>query len=273
MQILEEQPLERYQEVHNLVVILKEAPEPYKSIFFNTLVQHLYPYLRKFATKVFWSDRLIDKHRPKRIKPDMPVWSEDFLVCVGFLWKVVLEYKPEIGVYFPHYMNLRFEWFAKDTWTKMNRRMKGRKNEISYEERVENSKSEMDEPRKNSRYVRVEGMSYDDNFEEITFELALSEPLEFVEDEDIYALLSSFTEKQMEAYVFELQGYYQEQIAHEIYSNHKICITQQAVNERLCGVKKKIEKLAVAKRGGMQNGQKEKEKYRVEKEKKPEKKN
>ncbi|MMZ61517.1 hypothetical protein D1872_236710 [compost metagenome] len=151
-------------------------------------------------------------------------------------------------------MEKRFEWHYKKLSRSRIRKKKYRDKPdedyklVSYEEAVESN----EESRK-LLYgrVQIEEMKYDDNFDLITFDWSLKEPMEFVDDYELFMATSSLTTKQMEVFSLELEGYIQEQIADNLRASG-VKISQQGVNERLLGVRKKIDKIQ-SKRGN-QNG-------------------
>jgi len=252
--------LEQFQRIHHDVIKLQKdyrcdnsedklSPTD-KNLFFRRLIQDYHPLLDKFSKLMFAYDQLISKtHTVKKSKKwsfdDVPVWTEHYSVVVGYLWEFILNYDPNKGVYFTHYLQLRLNWRALDLWNELKIRngisdkKHDRKNykEVSYDELIANPKNEQDKP----RIVMPEGITFDDNFEQFVFEWALEDPVQFVENDDLFQLLSTFTSKQTEAFALDLQGYKQEQIANQILVKTGKKITQQAVFERLVGIEKKIE--------------------------------
>ncbi|MEC0207263.1 hypothetical protein P4H39_32140 [Paenibacillus lautus] len=225
-----------------------------KNNIFKTLLQILLPYLKKVAIKLYFYDPLIDKTAPKKrgsLFSDNPLLPEHLVAVSGILWEIILSYDPSRGVYFTHYMQLQFDWHYKKLIRARMRKKKyiARPDDdykiVSYEELTEKK----DHDTENYTYgsAKIGDMSYDDNFDVITFEWSLKEPQEFVDDITLYEIVSDFTPKQMEVFSMELEGFYQEQIARELKEKGNQ-ISQQAVSERLLGVRKKIEKIQ-SKRG------------------------
>jgi len=218
------------------------------NFLFRRLVQVYHALLQKCAKLMFAYDHLIDKTNVIKIKKnqyDTPAWTENFTIVTGFLWEFILDYNPSSGVYFTHYLNLRFKWKALDLWKDLARRngVSTKKNkrksykEVSYDELINVNKELNQKP----KIVMFEDIVFDDNFDQIVFEWALEDPVQFVENYDLYQLLSTFTSKQTEAFVLRLQGYKQKQVADELLRKNGVKkITQQAVNERLVAVEKKI---------------------------------
>lgn len=225
-----------------------------KNNIFKTLFQILLPYLKNAAKNLYRYDPLIDKTTPNKrgsLFSENPLLPEHLVAVAGILWEIILNYDPKRGVYFAHYMQLQFNWHYKKLIRTRMRKKKyiTRPNDdykiVSYEELTE----KRDHDTENYTYgsAKIGDMSYDDNFDVITFEWSLKEPQEFVDDITLYEIVSGFTPKQMEVFSMELEGYYQEQIANELKEKGSQ-ISQQAVSERLLGVRKKIEKIQ-SKRG------------------------
>jgi|GEM_PF-6905473 len=219
------------------------------NFLFRRLEQAYYPLLSKCAKLMFAYDHLIEKKsvkKRKRNQYDIPTWTENYTIVTGYLWEFILDYDPSSGVYFTHYLNLRFKWKALDVWKDLARRngVSTKKHErkaykvVSYDELI-NEKTEKSINQK-PQIVMFEDVVFDDNFDRIVFDWALEDPAQFVENHDLYQLISTFTIKQTEAFVLRLQGYKQKQVANELWRKKNIKITQQAVNERLVGVDKKI---------------------------------
>jgi len=248
-----------YVQIEKHVALLKEITNDkrfveLKNDVFKTLLQIFLPYLQKKADEFYRYDPLIDKTIPRNkgsVSSENPVLAEHLVAVTGILWEIITKYDPSRGVYFTHYMQLGFDWhYKKLTRARMKKkRCIARPNDdykiVSYEELTEKK----DHNTENYTYgsAKIGDMSYDDNFDIITFEWSLKEPQEFVDDITLYEIVSDFTPKQMEVFSMELEGFYQEQIASEL-KEKGTQISQQAVSERLLGVRKKIEKIQ-SKRG------------------------
>ncbi|KAB3587206.1 hypothetical protein GAY21_23550 [Phocaeicola vulgatus] len=229
-----------------LVVFIKEhlnTPEhrPLVERAFNFLLAAFFPLLKKMSRKMFSGDRLIEKHSTRLLKHQRrQIWSEDYTIVVGMFWELILKFDPSKGVYFTYFLTMQLDWECKKIWQKRKTLKYGSGVIVkSYEADVEGLTDE-----ELHSIPTILGMKYDDNFEQVTFEWALDEPIQFVENEPLYELLESLTEKQREAYAFVNQGYFQEQVADRIKDKTGYKISQQAVNERLLGVQKKIDKVA-----------------------------
>ncbi|MDQ1236753.1 hypothetical protein QE450_004251 [Paenibacillus sp. SORGH_AS306] len=218
-----------------------------KNDIFKNLVQIYLPYLKKMASKMYSFDPLIDKNSASsKIHWDAnynPILSESLISIIGILWEIIIKYDENRGVYFTHFIELSYEWYYKKLCRKRVRKKKypDRLNDdyrlVSYEELLD----KREDSSENHGLIKTSDIKYDDNFDLITFEWSLTDPKEFVENNELFEITSSFTNKQMEVYSLELRGYKQRQIADEI-KKLGIQITQQGVQERLIGVRKKIEK-------------------------------
>lgn len=232
-----------YKQVEGLVYYLQIAHENnwfLKQGIFNILTQKYHGFLQKQALLLFRYDPLIDK-KPFQRK-QMP---EHYLVILGLFWEFIVKYDRNRGVYFTHYLEKRFEWHYKRLSRDRIRKKKYRDRPddnyklVSYEEALEKKDAVGNFSYGN---IKIDEIRYDDNFDSITLEWSLRDPKEFVDDYTLFEATSNFTPKQMEVFTLELEGYKQEQIAEEL-RGMGTTITQQGVNERLLGVRKKIDKI------------------------------
>lgn len=265
--VLEEMLLARNETdiIHRFIILMREDPSKKEEVF-NYLHQLYQPILIKMSKLIFKYDKLIEKNLPNtpRRLYRKGTYNEAYNATLELFWKAIVDFDPHRGVYFPYYLKQRLEWNLKNIWKKdRNQKKKDKKNkdekpvtEISYERFCEGFNNDLRD--EDLSIVRVAGISFDDNFDLFTFDWALEEPVQFVEDKDLYDVLKTFTTKQTEAYVLELQGYYQEQIAHEIKKKSGASLSQQAVNDRLIGVCKKVEKYARRERGDQYGEEKSK---------------
>ncbi|MEK4366425.1 hypothetical protein MKX68_28630 [Paenibacillus sp. FSL M8-0212] len=245
-----------YQQIEGLVTLTQLAHKngwnQEKNDTFKNLIQVFLTYLYQSANQFYRFDSLIDKSKTKILwspygEPKLP----EHLICViGLFWELIMKYDPMRGVYFVHYLQKHFDWYFKKLSRTRLRKKKYRDQPhedyglVSYEEITE----QRDETG-NYSYgaTKIGDLNYDDNFDLVTLDWSLKEPKEFVDDYDLFIATSSFTEKQTEVFVLELEGYLQEQIAGEVRKSG-LQISQQGVSERLSGVKRKIEKIQI-KRG------------------------
>lgn len=239
-----------FNKIQGLVFLVQEAHSlnwnKEKNEVFKVLIQIFHPLLTKTANKYYRFDPLIEKSKPKHSFDQRNAILPEHLVCVlGLFWDLLLKYDAQRGVYFTHYIVKNFDWhYKKLSRTRIRKKKyRDRPNDdyklVSYEEIIEKKDDTTDH---SYGSIRIGEMVYDDNFDLVTSEWSLKEPNEFVENHELFMEASTFTEKQMEVFALELEGYKQEQIADQI----KLLgsqITQQGVNERLLGVRKKIEKI------------------------------
>ncbi|WP_145153902.1 hypothetical protein [Paenibacillus xylanexedens] len=246
-----------YEQIQGLVFLTKFAHEQdwdeEKNFVFKNLIQVFFSYLIQTANQFYRFDPLIDKSKQRilwyvDINPKLP---ENLIAVIGLFWELIIKYDTNRGVYFTHYLQKRIEWYYKNLSRTRIRKKKYREHPeddytlVSYEEVM----GEKLDDRGQHAYAtaKIGEMVYDDNFDIVTFEWSLKDPKEFVDNHDLFEATSSFTPKQVEVFALELEGYKQEQIADEI-KKTGLQITQQGVNERLTGVRKKIEKIKI-KRG------------------------
>lgn len=237
-----------YQKIEGLVILTqlahKNGWDMEKNDTFKYLIQDFLTYLYQTANQFYRFDPLIDKSKPRSAYGDAKL--PEHLVCViGLFWELIMKYDPKRGVYFVHYLEKHFDWyFKKLSRTRLRKKKhKDKPNEdyelVSYEEVTEKRAESGDY---SYGATKIGDMIYDDNFDLVTFDWSLKEPKQFVDNYDLFVATSSFTEKQTEVFVLELEGYLQEQIADEV-RRSGLQITQQGISERLLGVKRKIEKI------------------------------
>ncbi|QID16137.1 MULTISPECIES: hypothetical protein [unclassified Paenibacillus] len=237
--------------IHQRVLELKSdnISSVRKDELFRDLIQAFHPLLLKVARSMFRYDRMIAKelvisrseHR-KLLLRGIQTWTENYAVVVGLLWEYIIKYNPDRGVYFPTYLDKRFDWAVKDAWNKLVRRNTNRTGEkfitaLSYEV-ITDEKEDFDI--KKTGIFHFQGVAYNDNFDSLSFEWQFENPLDLVENKDLWDFLKTLTDKQLEAYKYMIMGYMQSQVAGRVKQNSGAKITQQAVAERLEGVDKKI---------------------------------